>query len=1103
MDWDEQQSEALNLFADGQHTMVVGPAGTGRSSLAVEVARRALENEGNDRYTSVCARDGDFGGAWAPALVLAPDRRRAARLDRWLTDLLGSGATAKLTAPGSHRLVRSLDSYAYLVVGTWLVERTQPHPRPPVMSGAREDVWIAQFLEEEAESWQQTYAKEVLDSSLFRMELRNILARSGQAGLLPSDLEQLAERTEVDTWRLAAQIYRRYAGEDSVAFTSKSPNFDSARLPRIAANLIRSWKDEATAHGVAVGPPIPDVLVIDDLQDFPPSAFPLVDTLAAEGTQVFATFSGIQTVTQFRGGSPQTGVDLARKLSANVVHLEDNYRSAAKVQEVEGEVAAWLPPTALTETRNIAAGQSTLSDDPSPDPPVERSGSVTAELVPSLSKMFAVVEGYLRREHLVNGVAWHDMAVICRSSRDVESLRAALARRGLPLHSSERSVVLAKVPICRALLTLLAEPNDNAEYETGTHQGSSELDEDINQQLLDLLISPLIGADSLQVYRLLRQLRLVEVDPLLGVKDLVEYVGAAEEPQIGGRRVDQRTWRKVRRASRVWNQRIQARTLPAEVGLWHLWNAAGVAETLRSQAREGDGGDALEAGDALDAMLALFRKADLWAQENAGRNVDAVTFASELLSQEIETDTLAPTGVARRGVALVTAAEAAGQQWRVVVIPGLEQGSWPRAIRDSFAQTERLADILTDAKASGWRGEKPIMPFLPDPQTFAPRISSQIATEKRIDEARMFYSAVGRARGTLRLVAIQNEDALPSVFMSLLEEQELTGPNYTAEGDPIYVEPPNDVDLHTLVGQLRRRALGVDVDTSTQRDAARALGLLSLEGVPLAGPDEWAPGGTLSTSTSEDGSLHLSPARLGVAESCPLRWFFETNAANNAYLDEDPQQYDAMQRGLIVHEIAEEHPFGTNEELQAALREKWVGRGWQLEEGWGRVHFQETSEMLTRLAGYYRTVSPEAKVLLEEQIRFSLGSVNISGRADRIEVTPDGTARVIDIKTGGTVTNADAEDSLQLLAYQLGSTRMGYSSGGAALLFLEKNQAGALREQSPVTSEGAQAAEQRILSIAESLTGPQYEADPETGDCRYCPFRLICPAQAESVRGTE
>lgn len=1110
-EWDAQQRAALNLADAGESVLLRGPAGSGRTAVALEVARRKLNSPV------------DGGELWASALVLTPDRRRATRLDRRLSGVLGSGAAAQLTAPGSHRLVRSLDSYAYLVLSTWLVERQDPLPRPTLISGAREDGWVARFLQEHREKWREVFSESVLASPRFRMEVRNLMARSGQAGLRAADLRWLGAQAALPIWELAADVYEAYAGGEA-AFTENTDHVDSARLSLIAARVLADWDKRAEEEGVIARKPVPETVVIDDLEDMPLSSVPLFAQLKAAGASVFATWSPDEAIAQFRGGSPLAGVRLAEELNPTLVQLTETHGISRSVEALSVGVEAWIPALKIgrrtgesTEANKLEktnkllnANKQAETSKPAAAPRVM--GSASRALAQTESRMRTEVERFLRLKNL-EGTQWTDMAVLVRTGEEVTAMHRALARQDVPLESGERPVVLSKVPVCAALLHLLADPP--GELEEGASEPakmSAEEEAENEQSAMDLLLSPLVGADPLDVYRALRAYRTSMGSQGLFIADMLQDPDADLGPWTS-RSVGEKTRAQIKKAQELWALRAVARDLPAQEALWTLWSAAGVGPELREQAI-GAGKKSSDASDILDATLALFRKADFWTQEQAdlGQPITGRRFAEEILEQQVQTDPLVPSGLQSRGVSVTTPSQAAGQRWAVVVVAGVQQGSWPRNTHDGLGQVGRLQEVLEDARQRGWREEQPIELFLPDRELFAR--SGGFAARSRMDEARLFYSAVTRASRDLRFLSVHNEDQLSSVFLRILTEDNLLNEVLAEDEDgektvPIFEETPPSVGLQSKVLELRQQALGKDGDEALQDAATRALALLTAEGETLADPTGWAPGGVVSERNAlfGDRKVRLSPSKLQTAANCPLRWFLETSGAADQDLTEDPLAFSYLQRGLIVHEIADKHPKGTREELREAFDVLWKKSGFVEDTTWIRRHYLDTRDMVDRIAAYYKTVDPQVKVATETDIEFEVGDALVRGRVDRIEFQPDDEGGsnpfVIDIKTGQAPTKAEAQASMQLLAYQVGLHKQGHTAGGAALWSLKSGAQGAFRIQDPLSEEEQEEASDKLSALAEELRGPELRADPENGDCRTCPFKSVCPAMPQSVRGVE
>lgn len=269
-----------------------------------------------------------------------------------------------------------------------------------------------------------------------------------------------------------------------------------------------------------------------------------------------------------------------------------------------------------------------------------------------------------------------------------------------------------------------------------------------------------------------------------------------------------------------------------------------------------------------------------------------------------------------------------------------------------------------------------------------------------------------------------------------------------------------------------------------------------------ASPQQWDVTGSVSSNSPviEAGPVRLSPSRLQQAMDCPLRWFLSSLGLSDQDVGEGPVTVTGSFIGTLVHQIAEENPHGSREQLIDALQVKWDQ--WELEREtfWGRKLWDDLVDMMDSLALHFSTVKGE--VATEFSFTFETGPAVVSGRADRLETLPDGSVRVVDIKTGGLATLKLLPQNPQLLAYQLAVLQQGFRSGGAALLELKRTKKNQLGDQDPLDDQEAEQTAEEFANVAQELAGSTYPAVVGSW-CRVCEFKSICPAQDESARGTE
>lgn len=508
--------------------------------------------------------------------------------------------------------------------------------------------------------------------------------------------------------------------------------------------------------------------------------------------------------------------------------------------------------------------------------------------------------------------------------------------------------------------------------------------------------------------------------------------------------------------------------------LWALWDAAGLAEPWRRAALVG--GAAGERADRdLDAVLALFRAAETFV-DRMPRTAPAV-FVEWLRSQDLPADSLAAQA-RRDAVAVLTPAGAAGGEWDVVAVAGVQEGVWPDLrLRDSLLGAQTLVEVV-----SGRRSEA------------AGDDAAQARAAVLSDELRSFAVALSRARRLVVVTAVADADHQPSPFVDLVEppvgerDQRLT-----------HVEPA--LDLRGLVAQLR-----AELEGAAARGAA-----------PDAGPC------ARSVSSRRSGSRGPTPRR-GTASSTSARtrrctgrasWCRSrrrssrpptgARCAGRSRRRAGRRGRAGQSLGTLVHAIAQEHPHGTHAELAAALDARWAELG--LGTGWpARATRARADEMVRRLADYLAGAG-EA-LLVEGEFRLRTDRALVRGAVDRIERDlehPD-QVRVVDLKTGASPPSKEqALTNPQLGAYQLAvdggafaDLPPGTTSAGAQLVYLGTGASAAVRDQPRLGgAEGERTwAAELVDDVADRMAASAFTATAND-QCDRCPVRRSCPVRAE------
>ena len=1243
---DDSQAVVLEHVRAGGNLVVLGAPGTGKTSLALRLLVRAVD-EGRD------------------AVLLTPTRVRASVLRGRAAHLL----RARGVQGGTVR-VRTPAALALSVLTTSLTQRPAPLPAPVLLAGAEEDAALASLIR--PEDW-PGLPPETLTSRAFRSQLRDLLARAGELGVGAQELAALGQDLDVPVWGPASGLLRLWdaQGRPSARRRAQTRRMDTARLQDRAREALGTWE----ADGVMEPRPVPDLVVVDDYQDCTAATARLLGTLAVpdalgHAAQVIVLGNPDTAVETFRGGTPsllssaQEGASLgAARLVLGTVH-----RGGPALAEAVAAQAARVPVVGATGYRQARAVQETVEE--TVEESVEEPGgpvigaSVTdaapagpsVVLASSPAQEATHVARILRGEHIHHATGWDQMAVIVRSTAQAQAVARDLRRRGVPLASRTPAVLLRTEPAARALTEVVRAALDG---DLG-QDGQPPLPEAV--QLL--LTGPLIGLSPLDLRRLRRRIRVwaegpasrpgeqaasaqaqgaqaqgtqaqgaqvgsaraegawaegaqaqtegarsggrrgergpgagrVTLPGLVGdlesARQLVEDLGresvaaqaadllraaqvvsalrevlglgsppadGARGPEAGGRSPggelpDDVAARHPGAPGQADGQRPDPTGGPSDASaraggrgraprdvealLWAAWDASGRAEAWRALALEEGGGRGLLAEAAehhLDVVTALFKRAEVWSERYPG--VDGAVFLAELDSELVPSDSVAPQGRRPAGVAVLTPAAAAGEQWEVVVVMGLERDVWPDLrLRDSLTRSGLLVDAVTGR-----------LPLRPDGSLDPGADPASARAQVRGDERRMLVAAMSRASRRLVLTATSDVEHAPSSF--LLEVAASAGlPVTDVDGAPLTSPDAGDLTLRGLVGELRQAAVRGALDSATPAERARGTAAVTLladlarRGVPGASPTTWLDvAGPTSTSplTALDQRVRVSPSDVESLSTCPLRWFLSRHGG-------DRPASGAQHLGSLVHALAEqaerEHLRGPA--LRARAEELLPGLGYP--QTWlGQVQQRRVREMVGRLDAYLAdcdalgvtaqvelTVRADT-VLAPGDLSEDLGGyledllaltgagaglrLRIAGRVDRLERRADGSVRVIDLKTGRLVPSSP-ERHPQLATYRLALEALGRVVGGGALVLLGKEPgrrsgegyvlapAGGALDPSPVqdpdTGESLPWAQDLLAAAALGSLGPLYEA--RSGDhCRNCAVKDSCPVRSEGKRVTQ
>ena len=1013
---------------------IVGGPGTGKTTRLIDAAVDHIADGGDPESVLLLTGSGPLARQTRGALT--------ARLLN-----AGAGELTVVREP----LVRSLHSYAFAVLRKAAERAGDPPPR--LVTAAEHDGIVRELLAGDLEDGAGGWPRELrpaLGTAGFATELRDLLARCAERGVDPVALQRLGRSAGRPEWVAAGRFAQQYeqvmllrSSVGTAAPQATVPALGAAELVGAALEALAADADLLTAERARIR-----VLLVDDAQNLDPQAARLVHALAAGAQLALLAGDPNQSVFGFRGADPDSllGAD------GPVVRLTRSHRCAPAVARAVAGMAAPLPGAAW---RTLEADGDEGSGD---------EGSVAVRVADSAHAESAVIADALRRAHLVDGLAWSQLAVITRSASAAAALCRALSVAGVPVDQPPVGGPIGEQPAARALLTVLAAT---------VHQLDAE-------RAVALLTGPIGRVDPVSLRQLRRSLRRAAGDPERPVGDLLVEALTGPAPQVPPTLAGPvKRVRAVLAAAAAGHRRHH----DPRYTLWQAWERSGLQRRWLTAAERG-GADGALAERNLAAVTALFDLADAYVTRTTGASL------SGLLDQvaALQLPPVLDAAPAAETVAVLSPHAALGRDWEMVVIAGLQDGLWPNTTpRGGILGTQRLLDAL-DGLGDDVSARAPLL----------------------AEERRLLIAAMGRARRRLLITAVDSdtgdEVSLPSPFVAELAALAGGDPG----GDlPRPVPAPPVLSPAAVVGRLRAAVCTApgEIPESERVCAAEQLARLAAAGVPGADPAQWH--GLTGVSSDEplwSGAEHtvtLSPSTLQTLTDCPLRWLTERHGGTGARALNSTL-------GSLVHALLADSAK-SEQQLTAELETLWAAlpfdAPWYAANELERHRAMIAAFMAWRAATRHELTEVGTEVALDAVLgepADGLPGVRVRGRIDRLERDAQGRLVVVDVKTARTpVSKDDAQVHAQLGLYQLavaaGVLPDGDQPGGGRLVYVGKPTAAGTateREQTALVGDDTGQWRQTVSAAAAATAGPQFVARVNDG-CTHCPLRPSCPAHRQ------
>jgi len=912
-------------------------------------------------------------------------------------------------------IARTFHSLAFMILNDPINLEDSNEKKYVLLSGAEQDAQIRQLLEIDAANPSQTLWPTDLQAALttrgFAKELREFISRATERGSSPQELNNFAKKYEQRYWPAICQFWEKYKSAMALRDGTTTHSFnrvDPSELIILAAEKLESNQRLLDKYRKMF-----QVIYVDEFQESDRAQRKLLNLLSNQELVIFADPQS--AVGRFRGADPENLLtDLEQFGIKDKITLQNKLRSDPAQQTV---------------------------------------------LLSSASEEANFIAHQFRSAHLIDGIAWSQMAVIVRSpGTQIAALQRAFAMNSIPVEIDATALSLADNPAIRPIITIAQIALGQLKLTTSNWD-----------QIEELLKSEFAGADAISI----RQMRIALTRAQSGdqVKSSTELIlDCLTSPSADLPWEQLTSLKRINDLIKVAKKSLSSSSDISDL-LWSIWsngkNYEGeVISQIWQQTALAGGVRGGIADQNLDAVITLFEVARRFSERLPGAKPSL--FIDQLLGEKILSDSI--TATAQRGevVQVMTVHSAKGLEWQYVALAGMQEGSWPNLKqRGSLLGSERLVEIFRHGISN------------------AEQLDAISAAGLAEDEKRLLNVALSRASKQLFITAVAHEDNQPSRYFEKL-----------APDDIQVSQTQRAITQPALVAALRRMASYASDEDSMF--AAKALKTLASNGVRAADPKNWVgvtPPSTELPVIGEAEQLRISPSSLESFTECGLKWMLEQSGGKDA-------DSTAQVLGSAIHVIAaqlKDQPSLTLDQLEAKLKGAWslidMNKGWIKD-----YEYRRAALMLQKFYGWH--LSNKNKLIgVEEKFEFKLGNAVVSGSIDRVELTSEGKYYIVDLKTGATpISYEDAQNNKQLQSYQLAVVNDGFKNklehqevAGAQLIFVGDHK-GKEAKPRPQDQVDVNAVSAEISEIAIGMSDKNFVAIINDR-CRSCAVKSSCPIQ--------
>ena len=439
----------------------------------------------------------------------------------------------------------------------------------------------------------------------------------------------------------------------------------------------------------------------------------------------------------------------------------------------------------------------------------------------------------------------------------------------------------------------------------------------------------------------------------------------------------------------------------------------------------------------------------------------------------------------------MTAHAAKGLEWDVVVVAGVQEGSWPDLRgRGSLLGSQQLVDVLAAVDDDG-----------------------DVARCSRSppDWPKNGGCSTSRSPGlalNLLVTAVRSDDQQPSRFLDELVPSE--------RDERPFTRVPRGLDLAVRRRRTARRRHDPGRRRAGEpgRKAAAAANWPDLRRRECAVPIRAI--GTALRPLSDDRQLvdddelvRISPSSLKLFGCCPLRWLLESSGGTSRHIDVARPRHVGARARAAGSRTKVSTPSSCSSGWPADDRAARSGVGLVRRPGNASAQSRwcaSSASGCARIHGRSSRPRPAFDV--------TIGRAGSKGQVDRLERDDDGRLVVVDLKTGkGQPTKDEMPANAQLGAYQLaveaGRVRRGrrrrrdVGRCASSCSSVDDAKARPSNEQEAVVRKRRPAAGRSRWSSGRPKAWPgSIFAAIDNDMCRSCPVRTSCPVRDEGRQVT-